>query len=232
MQDGLILIDSLPTVIRVSEEEPPAHFSIQAGENHVRPVMLTNLRQVYVFLITADRSQAPAIINLSHKIVQSLGDDLRDVVLTMMTLIKHKFPGHDTKITVMIDSQVKKDEAKKFRDCGIHGLIPTLRDFGWQPVQYAYEVLLKTGTSHWPKEFIESSTKHEKPNKSDKIELTDRQQEVQKLLCERGLSNKAIARQLSISESTVKIHVSAILKRYGVRNRTQLALAVNNGARL
>jgi DNA-binding NarL/FixJ family response regulator len=60
------------------------------------------------------------------------------------------------------------------------------------------------------------------------IKLTSRQNQVLTLVCHRGISNKAIAKILEISESTVKIHISAILKKYGVRNRTQLALAFNN----
>jgi DNA-binding NarL/FixJ family response regulator len=54
--------------------------------------------------------------------------------------------------------------------------------------------------------------------------LTPRQMQVLLLVCNRGLPNKKIASSLGISESTVKIHVSAILKAYGVVNRTQLAL--------
>ena len=65
----------------------------------------------------------------------------------------------------------------------------------------------------------------------DQIKLTPRQQQVTTLVCHRGLSNKAIANILKISESTVKIHISAILKRYGVKNRTQLVLAFNNNLR-
>lgn len=55
-------------------------------------------------------------------------------------------------------------------------------------------------------------------------ELTTRQREVFELIANRGISNKQIARILSISESTVKIHVSAIMRSYCVRNRTQLVL--------
>jgi DNA-binding NarL/FixJ family response regulator len=50
--------------------------------------------------------------------------------------------------------------------------------------------------------------------------LTPRQQEVVAILA-KGLSNKAIASQLGISESTVKVHVRAIMSAVGVRNRTQ-----------
>jgi DNA-binding NarL/FixJ family response regulator len=61
--------------------------------------------------------------------------------------------------------------------------------------------------------------------------LTPRQTQVLKLICHRGLGNKAVGNILKISESTVKIHVSAILKHYGVKNRTQLVLAYNNNLR-
>lgn len=39
-----------------------------------------------------------------------------------------------------------------------------------------------------------------------------------------GLSNKLIARRLSISEATVKIHVRGILRKINARNRTQAAI--------
>jgi len=61
--------------------------------------------------------------------------------------------------------------------------------------------------------------------------LTPRQTQVLKLICHRGLSNKAIGNILKISESTVKIHTSAILRCYGVKNRTQLVLAYSNNLR-
>ncbi len=51
--------------------------------------------------------------------------------------------------------------------------------------------------------------------------LTPRQQDVLRLLA-LGLSNKLIARQLLISESTVKVHIRAIMEQAGARNRTQI----------
>lgn len=51
--------------------------------------------------------------------------------------------------------------------------------------------------------------------------LTPRQVDVLRLLA-RGLSNKAIAAELKISESTVKVHIRAIMERTGMLNRTQI----------
>jgi DNA-binding NarL/FixJ family response regulator len=59
-------------------------------------------------------------------------------------------------------------------------------------------------------------------------ELTDREGEILQLLA-RGLANKQIAARLSISEHTVKFHVSAIYSKLAVTNRTE---AVSRGARL
>jgi DNA-binding NarL/FixJ family response regulator len=54
--------------------------------------------------------------------------------------------------------------------------------------------------------------------------LTARQLDVLRLLAQ-GHPNKAIARLLSLSESTVKIHVAALLKALNVSNRTQAVVA-------
>jgi two-component system, NarL family, nitrate/nitrite response regulator NarL len=45
-----------------------------------------------------------------------------------------------------------------------------------------------------------------------------------------GYSNKAIARELNISEATVKVHLKALLRKVRVNNRTQAAVwALNHG---
>ncbi|GMA14177.1 response regulator transcription factor (plasmid) [Deinococcus metallilatus] len=53
--------------------------------------------------------------------------------------------------------------------------------------------------------------------------LSPREEDVLRRLA-RGLSNKLIARELDISESTVKNHVKSILAKMQVRNRTEAAL--------
>jgi two-component system, NarL family, nitrate/nitrite response regulator NarL len=60
--------------------------------------------------------------------------------------------------------------------------------------------------------------------------LTDRQNAVLELMS-RGDSNKAIARRLGIREGTVKVHVRHIMRKFGVMNRTQVAVVCANGTR-
>lgn len=58
-------------------------------------------------------------------------------------------------------------------------------------------------------------------------ELTDRESEIARLVAT-GASNREIATQLYLNEGTVKNHVSAALRKLGLRDRTQLAVAVRD----
>ncbi len=52
-------------------------------------------------------------------------------------------------------------------------------------------------------------------------DITARQQEILELL-RRGLPNKVIAGNLGISEATVKMHMTSLLRRFNVRSRAEL----------
>ena len=61
------------------------------------------------------------------------------------------------------------------------------------------------------------------------VHLSDREVGVLRCLT-RGDGNKQISRELSITEATVKVHVSAIMRKVGAMNRTQAAMwAVSAG---
>ena len=53
--------------------------------------------------------------------------------------------------------------------------------------------------------------------------LTNQQARILQLICE-GKLNKQIAYDLSIAETTVKAHVTAIMRKLGVQSRTQAVL--------
>lgn len=57
--------------------------------------------------------------------------------------------------------------------------------------------------------------------------LTAREAEVLKFLAQ-GLSNKLIARELDISDGTVKVHVKHLLKKLGLRSRVEAAVWMVN----
>jgi two-component system nitrate/nitrite response regulator NarL len=67
--------------------------------------------------------------------------------------------------------------------------------------------------------FLNSSTS----DPLSRISLSEREQQIVDRLA-RGLSNKHIARELDISETTVKVHVKSLLRKIRMNNRTQVAI--------
>ena len=53
--------------------------------------------------------------------------------------------------------------------------------------------------------------------------LTKREQEILNHLCA-GMSNKAIARELNISDSTVKVHIKHLLRKFNLKSRLEIAV--------
>lgn len=66
---------------------------------------------------------------------------------------------------------------------------------------------------------------------STMCDLSKRETAILGLLTE-GASNKAIARQLVVTEATVKVHVKAILRKLRLQNRTQAAIWANENLRM
>jgi DNA-binding NarL/FixJ family response regulator len=87
---------------------------------------------------------------------------------------------------------------------------------------------LASGGTYFPRDLLAQAQQREGSPSGVQpvaaISLTPRQHEVLHLLLQ-GLTNTLIANELGISAETVKLHVSAILRSYGVANRVQLLLA-------
>lgn len=95
--------------------------------------------------------------------------------------------------------------------------------------------LVASGCAYVPQQVLASQApfrmrggEHSAVRSSDPrhLGLTDRQIDVLRLML-RGLPNKLICRQLALAEGTVKVHVSAVLRALGVRNRTQAVIAAS-----
>ena len=86
---------------------------------------------------------------------------------------------------------------------------------------------LVEGRLHFPSELLSTSEVNwptpEEESQPRVIRLTPRQKDVLQWIL-KGCTNQAIASALGISAETVKLHVSAIFRAYGVHSRTQLVL--------
>jgi DNA-binding NarL/FixJ family response regulator len=87
---------------------------------------------------------------------------------------------------------------------------------------------VRNGDIFFPDGFVtEASSKTPSNQNEDAIArlalLTRQQARILQLICE-GLLNKQIAYELTIAETTVKAHVTAIMRKLGVQSRTQAVL--------
>ena len=110
-------------------------------------------------------------------------------------------------------------------DCGASGFIPKS-----QPVEAIRDAIRKImGGEVWLPPDLDLSnvpTGETAELVSRLSTLTPQQVRVLMMLGE-GLLNKQIAFKLSVSEATIKAHVSAILQKLGVDSRTQAVIAIS-----
>jgi DNA-binding NarL/FixJ family response regulator len=165
----------------------------------------------------------PTSIVFHIDMVKRHGGTVPEFMLMLETLIKYSNPKQKPHIGVGIENNTELSIIKELQKHKIIGIVPSAMTFGPEHTNAAIKGLLN-GEAHWPKDIISKLPGNKKSITKSNIHLTDRQTQVYDLIALRGLSNKQIARTLNISESTVKIHVSAIMKALCVRNRTQLAL--------
>ena len=82
-------------------------------------------------------------------------------------------------------------------------------------------VAIGNGESYYPKEVREMAGFEKSQILSD---LSERETEVLEALCQ-GMSNKEISEVMFVSTETVKSHVSTIISKFGVKDRTQVVIA-------
>ena len=154
--------------------------------------------------------------------IKKNGGSIAEFMLMLDTLIKYANISRPN-IGIVIEKDTDIVTIKELQKHKILGIVPSVESFDKNECVKGINSLLND-QPYWPKDIISSLPGNKKTIVKSEIKLTDRQRQVYDLIATRGLSNKQIARTLTISESTVKIHVSAIMKALCVRNRTQLAL--------
>ncbi len=141
----------------------------------------------------------------------------------MFDLLSNHFPEART---VLLTSLFDFQKLQSAFQCGVSGylvmqtsadrLIGSLR-------------LVAIGERVFPTELFEELAGHRLEPKVDSVEglaaahLSVRELEILDFL-QRGFANKSIARQLQISEATVKVHLKAVFRKLNVSNRTQAAI--------
>ena len=142
---------------------------------------------------------------------------------------------------VVLSADGERETIMRCLNLGAQGFIP--KTVHHDVLRYALQMVV-AGHMYVPKEVITHSgwtpanpmarpAPAKAPSRDPRsLGLTGRQCDVLRLIL-RGLPNKLICRELDLAEGTVKIHVSAVLRTLGARNRTQAVIAATQlGLRL
>ncbi len=133
--------------------------------------------------------------------------------LKLLKEIKNNFP----KVRLLVVSGDENNDIwMKVQSAGGHGFV--LKNEAPELFGEAVQALMNNQT-WFPEPHAEINGKDSAI--LQKFNLTPRQGEVLQMMM-RGLPNKRIASQLSISEPTVKEHISNILKKLGVNTRVEV----------
>lgn len=211
----------------------PVHlyFGRDKEKLHMTPELLEKINSMsHKIIMCHNWDDIPELLKLNPEGICFSYDELNystavDIVNMVRTL--SKLVGVKTTIPIAVDisKETKLETVKILQKSEIFGVIPRACDFGWEECEKGTNALW-VKIPYWPKHILDQlpGSKKREVSKPGEVRLTNRQRQILDLIRERGASNKVIAKTLNISESTVKLHVGIVLKKFNVKNRTQLAL--------
>jgi DNA-binding NarL/FixJ family response regulator len=182
-------------------------------------------------VIEADSMDAAiARLEESNRIDLALIDLRMDGELSLNILKELRVNYPDTRFVIISASEMRSDILQSL-DSGVHGFI--LKSQSDAAIMAAISDVLSgrivvpstiaevkpAMTGDGAASFVEESSHAQ----FEVHKLTGRQRDVLALIA-KGCSNKEIARTLNIAEATTKIHVAALMRALGVRNRTEAAV--------
>ena len=121
---------------------------------------------------------------------------------------------------IVLSDRVEPEEAIRAAQLGKHGFMSTSVDPEVAMQAFSF---VSCGGTYFPREALLQGPKAVPAEITVASELTPRQEQVLERL-RQGSSNKHIARQLDVQESTVKVHVREIMRKLAVNNRTEAAM--------
>jgi DNA-binding NarL/FixJ family response regulator len=141
--------------------------------------------------------------------------------------LRDRHPGLPVAV---LSARQDRDSVTRALDLGAVGFIPKAAP---RPVMLAALNLIFVGGIYVPPEILPRDEKapdresgEVRPRSPSDLGLTDRQIDVLDLVLQ-GQSNKAIGRNLDLAETTVKNHVTAILRTLRVATRAEAIVSVN-----
>ncbi|QHQ37457.1 response regulator [Algicella marina] len=142
--------------------------------------------------------------------------------------IKDKLPD----VPVLVISAESSTEAiQAMMSAGAAGFVT--KDSSHKVLQEAL-MTIREGRKYLPAQYSSSARPTPEEMSAQEIaqriaDLTPQQSRIMRLICA-GKPNKQIAYELSLAEATVKAHITALLRRLGVNNRTQAAVLVRSAS--
>lgn len=128
---------------------------------------------------------------------------------------------------LVISSLASVELVHSLLDSGADGFLP--KDASAQTLKFAINEI-REGRRYVPQQYSRTGGESERDrcpflSNPDLSTLTSQQIRILKLICA-GKPNKQIAYELTLAEATVKAHITALLRRLGVHNRTQAVVVV------
>jgi DNA-binding NarL/FixJ family response regulator len=203
------------------------HYRLVIADDH--PLFRGALRESVSGLYSRiDIAEAGSFEEVA-KILDQGGDvDLVLLDLTMpgvrgfsgLMYLRAQFPSVPV---VVVSANDEPSVIRRCMDFGASGFIP--KTLGVDAMREAIAIVLKGGVWTPPDVDLSAACDADTTVLLSRLStLTPQQVRVLMMLSE-GLLNKQIAYELSVSEATVKAHVSAILQKLGVESRTQAVIA-------
>ena len=211
----------------------PTGYKFVIADDH--PLFRGALKQALSAWPTSSRSSRPAISRATKALVA--GNDDLDLVLLDLSM-----PGasglsglislrgiHAAVPMVVVSAHDDPETIRRALELGASGFIS--KSASMEEIRGA--VADGAGRRHRLAGGVELGVERD-PEMSDLIKrlqsLTPQQTRVLGMLAE-GLLNKQIAYELGVSEATIKAHVSAVLQKLGVDNRTQAVIMLSQDRR-